>query len=46
MKDRRTLRKLVGVKHITTVTRSGRLKWHGYVMTNNVVVVCLLRPME
>ena len=35
MKDRRTseeLRKLVGVQPITTVIRSGRLKWYGHVM--------------
>ena len=35
MKDRRTseeLRKLVGVEPITTVIRSGRLRWYGHVM--------------
>ena len=35
MKDRRTneeLRRLVGVETITTVIRSGRLRWYGYVM--------------
>ena len=35
MKDRRTseeLRRLVGVEHITTVIRSGRLTWYGYLM--------------
>ena len=35
MKDRRTneeLRRLVGVEHITTVIRSGRLRWYGHVM--------------
>ena len=35
MKDRRTsevLRKLVGVEHITTVIKSGRLRWYGHVM--------------
>ena len=35
LKDRKTskeLRKLVGVQPITTVTRSGRLIWYGYVM--------------
>ena len=35
MKDRGTseeLRKLVGVEPITTVIRSGRLKWYGHVM--------------
>ena len=35
MKDRRTseeLRKLVGVQSITTVIRSGRLRWYGHVM--------------
>ena len=35
MKDRRRneeLRRMVGVEHITTVIRSGRLRWHGYVM--------------
>ena len=35
MKDRKTseeLRKLVGVEPITTVIRSGRLRWYGHVM--------------
>ena len=35
MKDKRTneeLRRLVGVKHITTFIGSGRLRWHGHVM--------------
>ena len=35
MKDRRTseeLRGLVGVETITTVNRSGRLRWYGHVM--------------
>ena len=35
MKDRRTieeLRKLVGVEPITTLIRSGRLRWCGYVL--------------
>ena len=35
MKDRRTseeLRKLVGVEPITTVIRSGRLRWYGHVI--------------
>ena len=35
MKDRRTneeLRRLVGVEPITTVIRSGRLRWYGYEM--------------
>ena len=35
MKDRRTneeLRRLVGVDPITTVIRSGRLRWYGHVM--------------
>ena len=35
MKDRRTseeLRKLVRVEPITTVIRSGRLRWYGHVM--------------
>ena len=35
MKDRRTseeLRKLVGVEPITTVIRSGRLRWYGHVV--------------
>ena len=35
MKDRRTneeLRRLVGVQPITTVIRSGRLRWYGHVM--------------
>ena len=35
MKDRRTsveLRRLVGVEPITTVIRSGRLRWYGHVM--------------
>ena len=35
MKDRRTseeLRMLVGVEPITTVLRSGRLRWYGHVM--------------
>ena len=35
MKDIRTneeLRRLVGVEPITTVIRSGRLRWYGHVM--------------
>ena len=35
MKDRRTseeLRRLVGVKPITTINRNGRLRWYGHVM--------------
>ena len=35
MKDRRTneeLRRMVGVEPITTIIRSGRLKWYGHVM--------------
>ena len=35
MKDRRTheeLRRMVGVEPITTVIRSGRLRWYGHVM--------------
>ena len=35
LKDRRTieeLRKLVGVQPITTVIRSGMLRWYGHVM--------------
>ena len=35
MKDRRTneeCRRLVGVQPITTVIRSGRLRWYGHVM--------------
>ena len=35
LKDRRTneeLRRLVGVEHITTFIRSGRLRWYGHVM--------------
>ena len=35
MKDRKTrkqLRKLVGVEPITTVIRSGRLRWYGHLM--------------
>ena len=35
LKDRRAreeLRKLVGIEPITTVIRSGRLKWYGHVM--------------
>ena len=35
MKDRRTseeLRKFVGVQPITTVIRSGRLRWYGHVI--------------
>ena len=35
MKDRRTnedLRRLVGVEPMTTVIRSGRLRWYGHVM--------------
>ena len=35
LKDRRTseeLRKLVGVQPITTVIRSGRLRWYGHVI--------------
>ena len=35
IKDRRTseeLRKLIGVQPITTVIRSGRLRWYGHVM--------------
>ena len=38
MKDRRTceaLRKLVGIEPITTVIRSGRLKWNGHMMREN-----------
>ena len=38
MKDRRTseeLRRLVGVEPITTVIRSGRLRWYGHVMMKN-----------
>ena len=36
MKDRRTseeLRRLVGVEPITTVIKSGRLRWYGHVMS-------------
>ena len=29
------MRRLVGVKHITTVIRSGRLRWYGHVMRKN-----------
>ena len=35
LKDRRTnkeLRRLFGVEHITTLKRSGRLRWYGHVM--------------
>ena len=35
LKDKRTseeLRRLGGVQHITTVIRSGRLRWYGHVM--------------
>ena len=35
MKDRRTsaeLRKLIGVEPITTVIRSGRMRWYGHVI--------------
>ena len=35
MKDRKTreeLRKLIGLEPITTVIRSGRLRWYGHVM--------------
>ena len=35
MKDRRTsvdLRRLVGAEPITTIIRSGRLRWYGHVM--------------
>ena len=35
MKDRRTneeLRRMVGVEPITTVIRSGRLRWYGHVI--------------
>ena len=35
MKNRRTneeLRRLVGVEHVTTVIRSGILRWYGHVM--------------
>ena len=35
LKDRRTneeLRRLVGVEHITTFIRSGRMRWYGHVM--------------
>ena len=35
MKDRRTieeLRRLVGVEPITTVIKSGKLRWYGHVM--------------
>ena len=38
MKDRKTneeLRKLMEVEHITTVIRSGRLRWYGHVMRKN-----------
>ena len=38
MKDRMTneeLRRLVGVEPITTVIRSGRLRWYGHVMMRN-----------
>ena len=38
MKDRRTieeLRRLVRFEHITTVIRSGRLRWYGHVMRKN-----------
>ena len=38
MKDRRTneeLRRLVGVEPITTVIRSGRLRWYGHVTRKN-----------
>ena len=38
MKDRRTsegLRKMVEVEPITTVIRSGRLRWYGHVMRKN-----------
>ena len=44
MKNRRTseeLRKLVGVQPITTVFRSGRLRWYGHVMRN-----CVKKCME
>ena len=36
MKDRTNeeLRRLVGVEHITTIIRSGRLRWYGHVMRN------------
>ena len=37
MKDRRIneeLRSLVGVEHIITFIRSGRLRWYGHVMRN------------
>ena len=39
MKDRRTseLRELVGVKPITTVIKSGRLRWYEYVMRKSDV---------
>ena len=40
MKDRRTneeLRRLVGVEPITTVIRSGRLRWYGHVMSKGEV---------
>ena len=32
MKDRRTNKELVGVEPITTVIKSGRLRWYGHVM--------------
>ena len=38
MKDKKTseeLRKLVGVEPITTVIRSGRLRWYGHVIMKN-----------
>ena len=38
IKDRKAseeLRKLIGVEPITTVIRSGRLKWYGHVMRKN-----------
>ena len=45
MKDRRTseeLRELVGVEPITTVIKSGRLRWYGHVMKTNkdMVIEC------
>ena len=38
MKDRKTseeLRKLIGIEHITTIIRSGRMRRYGHVMRGN-----------
>ena len=52
LKNRRTseeLRKLVGVQPITTVIRSGRLRWYGHVMRKideNLGKKCMVYRVE